>query len=66
MIKNAYVVDSENLSWWNDTKQDALNLIKQCKSEGQVDIRFTHSKIYINDNDKDDFKILEDIEVFIE
>ena len=66
MIKNAYVVNSENLLWWNETKQDALNLIEQCKSEGQEDIRFTYSKIDINDKDKDDFNVLEDLEVFSE
>lgn len=66
LTKNAYVVNSENIFWWNSSKEDALKLIEQCKKEGQEDIRFTYSKIEIDENDQNEFNVLEDIEVFSE
>jgi hypothetical protein len=64
MIKNCFVINSENIYWWFDTKEEAENYIEEIKEE-QHDIRFTHSKCDINDLDKDDFSEIEVLEVFM-
>lgn len=64
MIKNVYVVNTPNLLWWHETKEEAEALIKKEEADGVKDIRFNHSKCEIDDNDKDNFSELEVIEVF--
>lgn len=66
MIKDCYVVDTENTRYWFETRNLAEDWIKHCREkDGQKDIRFTYSKCKINDDDKDSFEELEVIEVFL-
>jgi hypothetical protein len=65
MIKSCYVVNSENIYWWFDTKQDAEDYILEARKEGQEDIRFTYSKCEINKVDKNDFKEIKVLEIIL-
>lgn len=62
MIKTVYVVNTPNLLWWHETKEEAEVLIKKEEADGVTDIRFTQSKCEIDDNDKNNFSELEVIE----
>lgn len=63
MIKNCFVVNSENIYWWFETKEMAEDYIEEIK-DCQTDIRFTHSKCDINDINTDYFDEIETLEVF--
>lgn len=65
MVRNVYVVESENTGFYMESKDEAEKWIEKIKSEGQSDIRFTYSEVHIDEDDKDNYSILKDIEVFI-
>lgn len=65
IVKNCYVVNSENAYYWWDDKEKAKICIRELEEiHGQFDIRFTYSKCKINVNNEGKFEELEVIEVF--
>ena len=62
---NAYVIESENTGFYFMKKADSEKWLKEIREQGQKDIRYTFSEIAVNENDKNDYAILKDIEIFI-
>lgn len=66
MIKNVYVINSENIYWWMPTRKQAEDFIEQIKKEGQKDIRFTYSRCRIEKDNNDEFEELEVLDVYMD
>lgn len=65
MIKNAYVVNSENWYWWMNTKEEAKKLIEKLRNDdNQKDIRFTYSTCKISSDDENEFEELKTLKVY--
>lgn len=65
MIKDVYVVNSENVYYWFQTKESAEKWIIECEKNGdQKDIRFTYSKCEIDKEDNNVFEELAVLQVF--